>query len=302
MAPNTTIDDDRTVVCSRAEILQLKRTYASLVILQGNDMGKHFTIRRKDLVIGRTSMADIMVKDKRISRSHAKIEVVFLPDKGNRYRLVDLDSTNHVYVNGKQICEHLLENGDKIQVGDSILKFELQDLVDTKFHADIQRKIEYDALTALLTYESFKAALGWELANAGKKRSLSLLMMDLDDFKKVNDTYGHLTGSFILQEIGRIIRESIRQFDVAARYGGEEFTVYLPDTNRRKSHRLAERLRKMIAESTFEYDNNKVNITISIGISGFPQNGTSIEELVGTADSMLYKAKRDGKNRVYTAK
>ena len=300
MAPPERIDSNPTIVGTKADIESLGKTFASLVIVQGNEIGKQFIIRRNNIVIGRTSDADFMVKDNRISRSHAKISVVYVPEKKVcHHNLVDLVSTNHVYVNGKQIKEHLLENGDKIQIGDTILKFAIQDIVDAKFHADIQRKIEYDDLTSLLTYESFKTAISWELENSRDKNRFSLLMMDLDDFKKVNDTYGHLTGSFILKEIGRIINHGTRQFDVSARYGGEEFISFLPDTRKHEAFCAAERLRKAIAGHIFAYDDREARITISIGISEFPEDGSTLDKLVQMADLMLYKAKQDGKNLVH---
>jgi diguanylate cyclase (GGDEF)-like protein len=241
-----------------------------------------------------------MLRDKRISRSHAKIDLQYeLQKQKPSYCIVDLGSTNHVYVNGKQIQSHMLSNDDKIQLGDTIIKFEIQDKIDSKFHADIQRKLKYDDLTALLTYESFKDAMGGEIENArARSKPFVLLMMDLDDFKKVNDTHGHLTGSFILQEIGKIINDNLRFFDISARYGGEEFISCLPDTNKQEAFHAAERLRKTIAESVFVHNNKKISITISIGVSQFPDNGVTLEELVRTADEMLYKAKREGKNRV----
>jgi diguanylate cyclase (GGDEF)-like protein len=293
-------DFDATIIGTRAETEGLRKSVASLVIVQGNDIGKQFLIRRNSLIIGRSDSADIMLRDKRISRAHAKIDVQYELQKQNTsYSIVDLGSTNHVYVNGKQIQSHMLSNDDKIQLGDTIIKFEIQDKIDSKFHADIQRKLQYDDLTALLTYESFKDAMSWEIETArARSKPFVLLMMDLDDFKKVNDTCGHLTGSFILQEIGKLINDNLRFFDISSRYGGEEFISCLPDTNKQEAFHAAERLRKTIADNVFIHNNKKISITISIGVSQFPNNGLTLEELVRSADEMLYKAKREGKNRV----
>ena len=141
--------------------------------------------------------------------------------------------------------------------------------------------------------------MSWEIENArARSKTFVLLMMDLDDFKKVNDTYGHLAGSFILQEIGKLINDNLRFFDISARYGGEEFISFLPDLNRQEAFHAAERLRKSIADSIFIHNNKELSITISIGVSQFPDNGLTLEELVRSADEMLYKAKREGKNRV----
>lgn len=303
MVPPKETDFDTTLIGAKVKVEGLKKSVATLVIVQGNEIGKQFIIRRNSLVIGRSEDADITIRDKRISRSHAKIDVNYLPqEKMTCYTIVDLGSTNKVYVNSRQIQSCLLEPDDKIQLGDTILKFEVQDKVDSKFHADIQRKLKYDNLTSLLTYESFKEALNWELGKAAdRNKKFVLLMMDLDNFKKVNDTYGHLAGSFVLKEVGRLINDNLRHFDISARYGGEEFISYLPDTDKHEGVTPAERLRKAIADNVFIHDNKEIRITISIGVSQFPENGSTLEELVRSADEMLYKAKRDGKNRVIIA-
>jgi two-component system cell cycle response regulator len=268
--------------------------------VQGSEIGKQFLIRRNRSIIGRSDSADIAIRDKRISRAHARIDVQYMPqEQQTLYSIVDLGSTNHVYVNGMQIQSHMLSNDDKIQLGDTIIKFEIQDKIDSKFHADIQRKLKYDALTALLTYESFKDAVNGEIENArARSKTFVLLMMDLDNFKRVNDTYGHLAGSFILQEIGKLIYSNLRFFDISARYGGEEFISCLPDTTEHEAFHAAERLRRSIAEKVFIHNNNEIKITISIGVSQFPDDGLILEELVRSADERLYRAKREGKNRV----
>lgn len=281
----------------------LKKSIAGLVIVQGQDMGKDFLIRKRSVEIGRAENADIPLRDKRISRIHAKIDVGYSPERKLQfYRITDLGSTNHVYVNGNEVGSCLLESGDKIQLGDTILKFELQDSIDAKFHSDIRQKIKYDALTQLLTMESFREAMNWEIDLARERnRGFAILMMDLDDFKKVNDTHGHVTGSNVLREVGGLINSSLRPFDISARYGGEEFVSCLPDTERADAIVSAERLRAAIAAHNFKSDDKGFIVTISIGISRFPENGHTIEDLIKSADEMLYNAKRTGKNRVVAA-
>lgn len=303
MTTHTFTHDDATVVSTGSDYERLQKTAASLVIVQGNDIGKHFPIRRNSISIGRSTDADIILKDKRTSRIHAKIDTVYKADRNLKlFYLVDLGSTNHVHVNGKKIQDYLLENGDKIQIGDTILKFELQDEIDSRFHADIQRKIKYDDLTGLLTYESFTAALNWELETArSDHKSISLLMMDLDNFKNVNDTYGHLAGSYVLQEVGKLIKQATRQFDISARYGGEEFVTFMPETARYEAFYPAERLRRAIADHRFTHEGTDIRVTISIGISEFPDHGSTLDSIVQKADALLYQAKQDGKNLVYVA-
>jgi diguanylate cyclase (GGDEF)-like protein len=129
-------------------------------------------------------------------------------------------------------------------------------------------------------------------------RGCAVAMMDLDDFKQVNDRHGHLAGSFVLHEIGGLLRSKLRQFDVAGRYGGEEFIAYLPDTGTVEAKTAVERMRQVVEQHVFEHQGRAINITLSAGLSHFPQDGRELEQLVSAADARLYEAKRAGKNQV----
>lgn len=158
-----------------------------------------------------------------------------------------------------------------------------------------------DGLTKLYIHRHFRTLLESEITRASRyKHVMSLLMMDIDNFKHVNDTYGHLVGDRVLKEIAVTIKNTCRNIDVPARYGGEEFTVILPETAAKDATIIAERLRKNIAKIEVPID-DKVTLktTISIGISEFPSSATTAEELISTADQALYKAKNDGKNCIY---
>lgn len=129
---------------------------------------------------------------------------------------------------------------------------------------------------------------------------LSLMMIDLDNFKTLNDRYGHTAGDHLLRYFSQLIIETIRPSDIAARYGGEEFLIILPETARQEAQAVAERLRKKIALYPFRIDSRKEDIpfTISVGVSAFPDSAESAEELITLADMALYQAKKDGKNKV----
>ena len=292
-------DDDATIVSPAFDLADVDRRVATLVVVQGAEIGRHYPLRRNRVVLGRGEAADVLVPHKSISRAHAQIEALRVGND-TLYRLTDLGSTNHVFVNGRRAESHLLLDGDKIHLGgEVVLKFELQDAIDAKFHADVRHRIHYDDLTGLLTYESFQAAFAWELdRGAASAKGCGVVMMDLDDFKRVNDTHGHLTGSTVLREVGALIRGRMRQFDVAARYGGEEFVAYLPETAAMEAFTAADRLRRMLAEQTFDPEGRRIRMTISMGVSHFPEDGRAIDPLVGTADERLYRAKRAGKNQV----
>jgi two-component system cell cycle response regulator len=297
-APRSEPDFDKTIVSDLRTIAETGRTVATLVVVRGPDMGRHYQLRRNRVVIGRSDVADFVLHDREVSRAHAMISLLHLGSEAI-YRLTDLGSTNHVYVNGNQTAEHFLADGDKIQLGEVLLKFELHDAIDSKFHTEIRHRIHYDDLTGLLTYESFRTALTWELEReSSAAKGCAVVMMDLDDFKKLNDTHGHLAGSAVLREVGSVIRGRIRHFDVAARYGGEEFVAYLPETEAGEAWTAAERLRATIERHPFAHGERHIPVTISMGISHFPEDGRELAPLVQRADERLYRAKREGKNRV----
>jgi diguanylate cyclase (GGDEF)-like protein len=158
----------------------------------------------------------------------------------------------------------------------------------------------YDTLTNLYNRRYFEERLGVEVQKAFHTGAfLSLVLVDIDHFKKVNDTLGHPMGDKVLCEIGSLLKNSVRKKDTVARYGGEEFILILPDANLEASFMIAERIRRMVEKTPFEIDQAQINMTVSIGISSFPSHqARSKEELVKMADQALYEAKGGGRNRV----
>ncbi len=158
-----------------------------------------------------------------------------------------------------------------------------------------------DGLTKLYIHRHFYFLLESEIKRVQRYRHvLSLLMMDIDNFKSVNDTYGHLIGDMVLKEIASAIQKTIRHVDIPARYGGEEFTVILPETTVLNANAIAERLRKNISEIVVEVDENtKIRPTVSIGVAEFPNAAEDIKELIDFADKALYMSKENGKNCIH---
>jgi len=180
------------------------------------------------------------------------------------------------------------------------------DEIDREFQQQIHRLLVHDDLTGLLTSKSFFSELRREAARAeAEDRPFCVLMMDLDHFKEVNDTYGHLVGSETLEEVGGVIRGSLRAGDVGARFGGEEFAAFLLDADYAQGMVAAERVRSAIDEHQFsatrrgtEGEQRTHHMTISIGVASFPTDASDPIQLVEKADSALYRAKRSGRNRV----
>jgi len=296
---------DQTVVMRTRELGRggQHKTHASLVVLQGAEIGRDFRLRRHGMIIGRGTEADVRLPDNVASREHARIERSWEVDgEETLYEVVDLGSTNGTAVNSETVERALLHDGDKIQIGETVLKFVLLDDLEASFHAEIRDRIAYDSLTGLLTKDSLRLALDAELHRCAMHGlPLALLMMDLDHFKRVNDTRGHLMGSHVLAEVGRLIRDSIRTVDVSARYGGEEFVSYFSESGIEEARFVAERVRAAIADHSFTRDGVTIAVTISIGVAAAPRNGGDFETLVEAADRALYRSKERGRNRVSVA-
>jgi diguanylate cyclase (GGDEF)-like protein len=301
---------DQTLVVRTggAEVTQQAPVHPGLVVIQGVEIGRQYRLRRAEMIVGRDEAAHLRIPDERISRRHALLKLdQDHRRKSHRVQIQDLGSTNGTLVNGEPVDLVELHDGDKILLGDTVLKFVLQDDLDARFHREIRNRIAYDQLTGLLTKESLYLAMESELRRCRRfDLPMTVFMMDLDRFKSVNDGHGHLMGSHVLAEVGRLIREAIRSTDVAARYGGEEFLAYLSEVEVEKGLEIAERIRGTIEGHTFtrvDDDGNRdtLRISISLGVSAFPLHGRSLESLVAAADAALYRAKESGRNRVCAA-
>jgi diguanylate cyclase (GGDEF)-like protein len=279
----------------------------ALVFLRGELLAVPIPLDRDEVILGRALEADVRVNDARASRLHARITTEYdAATSETRYRITDLGSTNGTLVNAKPITEIFLEDGDKVVIGEHMLRFDMLDEIDREFQRQIHRLLVHDELTGLLTSKSFFSELHREAARASSEsHQFCVLMMDIDHFKTVNDTYGHLTGNETLEAIGMVIIRALRAGDVAARFGGEEFAAFLLDANYVQGLVAAERVRAAVEEYEFPMtkrgatDEDRTHrITISIGVAAFPDDGRDPIELVELADSALYRAKRNGRNRV----
>jgi diguanylate cyclase (GGDEF)-like protein len=295
-----------TTQSRRSREAQAERRPA-LVFLRGELLAVPIPLERSEVTLGRALDADVRINDSQASRLHARICTEQDEATGEvRYRLMDLGSTNGTLLNGKPIQEGFLEDGDKFIIGDQLIRFELLDEIDREFQQQIHRLLVHDDLTGLLTSKSFFSELRREAARAeAEDKPFCVLMMDLDHFKEVNDTYGHLAGSETLEEVGGVIKSSLRAGDVGARFGGEEFAAFLLDADYAQGMVAAERVRVAIEQYEFPAvrrgsteEPRTHRMTISIGVASFPTDASDPIQLVEKADSALYRAKRSGRNRV----
>jgi two-component system, cell cycle response regulator len=266
-----------------------------LIYPTGTDMGRRFTLDGDALIIGRGSDSDIVVDLDSVSRRHAKIE-----RRGAVVMISDLGSTNGTYVNELQVDSRALADGDQVKIGNAIFKFLSGGNVEAGYHEAIYRMTIIDGLTEVYNKRYFIEFLDRELARCARyQRPLSLVMFDLDHFKKINDSHGHLAGDFVLREMARRLRSRIRKEELMARYGGEEFVVVLPETGHEGAMDFAEQLRRLVEREAFVFEEESIPLTISVGVSTIAgDDQIEAGQFVKLADENLYRAKRAGRNRV----
>jgi diguanylate cyclase (GGDEF)-like protein len=294
--------DDETKIAPRGEVASpaaANRDRAYLIVLAGSSVGEMYKINDEVTTIGRGNNADVHIVDDGISRKHCEIA-----HSGNQILVRDLGSTNGTFLNGNRISEHVLQDGDKIQVGSTtILKFTFHDSLDETFQRQMYESALRDGLTKAFNKKYFADRLESEFAYANRHKSpLSLVMFDIDHFKAINDTHGHLAGDYALATLAGLVSTTIRQEDVFARYGGEEFAVICRGIALDGAGTFAERIRKLVAAHPFSYEGTPLRITISCGVASVPEIGMREHaELIAAADEALYSAKRGGRNRVIVA-
>lgn len=276
------------------ELLNLSKQ-PCLIVMSGKDLARKHPLNLPEVIIGRSADANITVKEHNVSRRHAKITF-----KGDKAHIEDLGSTNGTFVNSERITSVDLEDGDLISIGKTILKLSFQSDIDSAFHDEIYNSATNDELTTLFNRKYFQKHIEAEFARVERYgRDVSLLILDLDNFKQINDQHGHPAGDLVLKACGRTIKSCIRHnVDVPARYGGEEFAILLPETGAKFALKIAEKIRKKIEEMRLDCDGKTLQITVSIGVSSNRTETTSVDALIRDADEKLYMAKRKGKNRV----
>ncbi len=294
----TEADSDRTVIQGIPKITPSSdKRQASLIVISGGSAGKIFRLGREPMTVGRAKECEISIDDEGISRRHARLQ----QDGFGNVMLEDLNSTNGTYVNGTRINQQALRDGDKVQVGSiTILKFSFQDSLEEAFLENQYRQANFDALTGLYNKKVLVDRLHKEFTfSLRNNRLLSLVMFDLDHFKKINDTHGHPAGDYVLKALAQIMLQNLRQEDFLARFGGEEFVLMLRDLDEVRCHTLAERLRRSVEKFHFEWEKKRILVTISMGIATLRDgNFRDAEDMLRVADEFLYKAKREGRNRV----
>jgi two-component system cell cycle response regulator len=271
-----------------------------LIMLEGpaGYVGRQWPIDKTDILIGRSMNSNIFIDDRSVSKSHAKLSI-----SGGEIYLVDLESTNRTVVNDDTIPPLVpirLANNDQIKTGNVLFKFLERGSIEAVAMEQLQTKSEKDPLTGIYNRGAL-ISKGSEAFKRAKllKVPLSIAVFDIDHFKKVNDTYLHAAGDFVLKEIASVVQNKlIRLDDVLARYGGEEFVVLLFGSNIAQAMEIGERLRATIENHAFIYEGTRLPITISVGVSAKSPEMSKWEELFHMADQAMYASKKAGRNRV----
>ena len=297
-------DAERTVKLNLREVPLSITKRPVLVILQGHSIGQTVKLDKERTVVGRGSNADLVLRDEIASRLHAEFMHLCVEEDCVEYYVSDLDSTNGTFLNGAKVTsQQLLQDGDKIKIGNHLMKFAMLDDSEAEFQEKLHEMTQRDELTGLRSRRSLFAELDRRITEAQRSSEpsqISVLMMDIDFFKRVNDGRGHIVGSHTIRDVGHIIREVIGSVDQAARYGGEEYMAYVPGS-REVGLEIAESIRTTVEAHPFPASTNDLtqtmHITISLGVATFPEDGFAPLEIVQKADQALFRAKLSGRNR-----
>jgi two-component system cell cycle response regulator len=274
----------------------LVRDRAMLLRMDGVGAGQILSVAQTPFTMGRHATNQLPIDDDSISRFHAR----FLREDG-KYFVEDLDSRNGTFLQGKRVTRAEIRDDDWVQLGARVaFRFTLTDSRQEGLLRKLYESSTRDALTGAYNRRHFDDRLRAEIAFAVRHATdCALILLDLDHFKRVNDTYGHPAGDEILRHLGGIANKTLRTEDVFARFGGEEFAVILRGASTRGAGRLAERLRDALSQQHAVYEGREIPVTLSAGCAALSCCATpSSEEVVAIADRRLYAAKQAGRNRV----
>lgn len=266
-----------------------------LIVIQGTNVGEMFKFDTNGLVLGRGDEADVQLLDDNVSRRHTAFRVT----RGEAW-VEDLGSRNGTFVNGERTLRHRLRDGDKVQLGwTTLLKFSHHDHFDQNFQKRVFESALRDGLTRAFNKQYFLDRLDSEFCFATRhKVPLSLIVMDIDHLRLVNEAHGAIAGDHVLQAFARRIHETIRNEDVFARYGGEEFAILCRAIGIDKAMAFGERLRRAVESLEVRIENQLIPVTVSVGVAEVSLTTEDPLALVAAADEALFIAKREGRNRV----
>jgi diguanylate cyclase (GGDEF)-like protein len=266
---------------------------SALVVIRGEPIGKCYEIRHAPLTVGRDSSCDIQFEEHSVSRRHCQI---WRGTDGVYIR--DLGATNPTLVNEEAVDEVLLADGDRVTLGHRVLKF-IDQWIEAEYHSELFLRASIDPLTQLANRRTLDHALSRAINQSHQE--LSLIIVDIDHFKQINDRHDHVVGDRILKDVAQMLEAQLDETGLAARMGGEEFALLLHGADINAAEACAENVRKAIDSHSFVGNNNPVKVTVSAGVAQWQTWMNHPKALVRAADQALLEAKRDGRNRVKRA-
>lgn len=264
-----------------------------LIVVSGMLLGQQMELGDVPVIVGRASECALAMPHPSVSRQHCRIW-----REGDRYLIEDLGSTNRTYLNGKPVTRAELRDGDQISVGNNAIKFFTGTSLEANYHEELIDLAIYDSLTGFYNRRRFRALLDEEMGDAKTTAPLSLLLMDLDHFKQINDRHGHLVGDQVLSVVAQLIREHAPADAPLGRLGGEEFALALRGKSLGEAAGLAETLRAVVGARPVDTREERLTVTVSIGVAQSGVDASTPSELLRRADERMYKAKQGGRNRV----
>lgn len=258
-------------------------------------LGRVVSLDAAGILVGRDPGAQLILTDDSVSRRHAMVESTVNGDF-----VVDLESTNGTWINDVRVGRQKLMAGDRVRFGNQIFSYLSSTSLEAQYHESVYRIMTTDGLTQVYNKRFLLEVLDRELARARRRQApLSLLMMDIDHFKSINDRWGHLAGDAVLTEFARRISQAMEGDELLARFGGEEFALVLPDTPLEEATQIAEMLRATVAKAPVLTEGMEIPVTVSIGVAEYSAaDMASVPALLEAADQMLYRAKNSGRNQV----
>lgn len=268
---------------------------ALLIVLSGPRFGTRSVLGETPVDIGRGSACHLILDADSVSRRHARIEW-----NGQEHRLIDLGSTNGTFVNGSRIKDALLRDGDRIGIGKALLKYLAGGNIEGAYHEEIQRLMRFDPLTGVYNKRHFEESLRLAVFTARTDpKPISLMVFDLDHFKRINDKHGHMAGDHVLCEMAKVVRDVLYPDQIFGRVGGEEFAVLWEGSGLSITADHAEKIRSSVAQHRFSFEGNNLPVTVSVGVAERSMGDEEEpERLYERADEKLYQAKAAGRNRV----
>lgn len=299
-------ETEKTVLSSdtfQGKVQSAENTPPSLVVLIGPPgyTGKQWHLTQTETIVGRSVECGIFIDDRSLSRNHCRFMLM-----GTDVSVVDMGSTNRTIVNGMTLpplSPHRLKTNDQIKTGNVVFKFLERGSLEAMSTQEVQERVSKDPLTGAYS----KGELLQRAPEIVKRaetlgESLSLVVFDIDFFKKINDSIGHPGGDYVLKELGHVVgTKLVRAHDYFARFGGEEFIILLLGSNHRQAMDVAERIRATVQNHKFTYDHKSIPVTVSLGVAERLPTEKNWESLFERADKALYQSKKTGRNKVTLA-